>query len=273
MEIVKRWKLFIESVGDVKIADYESYNSNMELSMDDKLFFINMVDFDVIVDFGCANGVLLEKISRLRPDIAIIGYDLDTTMINSCKSKMPNAIFTDRWNEVILEISKYKSPLLNLSSVIHEVYSYHPKLVSHFWSNNVFGSNFKYIVIRDMIPSSRIDSINMSRYQDDVNKIIEIADPYYLNSFQRNWGDIKDNYRTFLHYLLKYRYKVNWSREVLENYLPVNIEEVISKIPTSYKIQYKDLFTVPFIKEQVYKDFGIKMDQNTHAKLILKKSS
>lgn len=270
MEVIKYYKRYIENVGKINISDYTSYNNNMELSIDDKLFFINKLDFDVIVDFGCANGVLLEKISNLKPNIMIIGYDLDTEMIKLCSNKISNGLFTDKWSVVIDEIGKYKKPLLNLSSVIHEVYSYsHPKVVSHFWTNNVFNDKFKYIVIRDMLPSSKIDSIDMNRYQNDVKLVIDNSDRYYLKSFQKNWGNIDDNYRIFMHYLLKYRYKTNWSREVLENYLPVSFETVITKIPSNYKVIYNDQFIVPFISEQTFKDFGIKMDQNTHTKLII----
>lgn len=264
----------METVGKVKIANYNTYNYNMSLSLDDKLFFMEMVDFDVIVDFGCADGILLEKIAKLNPDIKLIGYDLDTHELDICRRKVPNAFLTNKWSEVLQELVNYKSPLLNLSSVIHEVYSYtHPKLVESFWTKNVFGSNFKYIVIRDMMPSSKIDKINMDMYEEDVNKVISKSKDYYLRSFERNWGSIKDSYRNFMHYLLKYRYEINWDREVLENYLPISIEEVLKKVPSYYTVKYNKQFMVPFIKEQAYKDFDIKMDQNTHTKLILEKNS
>lgn len=274
MEIIKNWKQFNESIGDVKITNYDIYNYNMELSLDDKLFFLDKVDFDVIVDFGCANGVLLEKIAKYRPGVKIIGYDLDYAMLQICtKANIPSdALLTDDWNKVISEISKYEKPLLNLSSVIHEVYSYSPGSVNEFWNENVFGSNFKYIVVRDMIPSKKIDSIDMSGYRRDVSRVRELSDPETLNSFEGHWGSIDSDYRTFMHYLLKYRYKINWTRELLENYLPISIEDVIQKIPSNYKIKQNEQFIVPFIKEQAYKDFGIKMDQNTHTKLILEKS-
>ena len=44
------------------IRDYNAYNGRMELSMMDKLFFVDKVDTDLIVDFGCANAVLLKAI-------------------------------------------------------------------------------------------------------------------------------------------------------------------------------------------------------------------
>ena len=41
----------------------------MEKSIDDKLFFISKLDFDVIVDFGCANGVFLSKLKGIKPNV------------------------------------------------------------------------------------------------------------------------------------------------------------------------------------------------------------
>lgn len=260
-------------LGEVGITNYDTYNYNMELSLDDKLFFLDKIDFDVIVDFGCANGVLLEKIAKLKPGVKIIGYDLDYNMLQICtKANIPSdTLLTNDWDEILEEISKYDKPLLNLSSVIHEVYSYTPELVDEFWVKHVFGSNFKSVVIRDMIPSSNIDSIDMVKYKEDIYKVRTLCDSETLKSFENQWGNIDSGYRTFMHYLLKYRYKINWTREVLENYLPISIEDVISKIPNSYKITYKDNFLVPFIKEQTFKDYGIIMDQNTHSKIIIER--
>ena len=45
-----------------------------------------------------------------------------------------------------------------------------------------------------------------------------------LNDFENKWGSINNNYRTLLHWLLKYKYVINWSREVYENYLPITLE-------------------------------------------------
>jgi len=84
-----------------------------------------MLNFDVIVDFGCADGTFLENIRNNNPNIKIIGYDLDDDMILKAKKRLgQNTLITNNWEEVLRSIQKNKSPLLNLSSVIHEVYSY-----------------------------------------------------------------------------------------------------------------------------------------------------
>lgn len=220
--------------------------------MQDKLFFVNRLEFDVIVDFGCAGGSFLSKIKQLKPDVKVIGYDLDESMLERARFELgEQALLTANWNEVINELKNYKTPLLNLSSVIHEVYSYsHSSVIKKFWEQQVFGGSFKWITIRDMIPSCEIHKSEIESFRQDVKKVRKRANNYFLNSFERKWGTIDDNYRTFCHFLLKYRYVENWDREVNENYLPVSLETVKKKIPSNYTIKYENDFIVPFIQNK-----------------------
>ena len=269
---ILNWKLFLEElVGDKPIADFDEYIEGMKLSMEDKLFFVNRLDFDVIVDFGCANGTFLSIVKNMKPNVKLIGYDLDDTMLSKAESILgEEALLTSNWNQVVGELSKYKRPLLNLSSVIHEVYSYsHSSVIKKFWEQQVFGGNFKWITIRDMIPSVEIHKGELKTFEDDVKRVKDLADPYYLKSFEERWEPIENSYRTFVHFLLKYRYIDNWQRELNENYLPVSLETVKKKIPSSYKIISEEDFVVPFIKEKVMEDFGILIKHSTHTKMII----
>lgn len=271
--IIKNYKLFLEElVGEKPIADYDVYNKGMAMSSSDKLFFLNKVDADVIVDFGCANGFILQKIKESNPNITIIGYDLDQNMLDEARKKVgDDALLTTNWNEVLEEIKKHKSPLLLLSSVIHEVYSYsHSKIVKKFWESQVFGNNFKWVAIRDMMPS--IDIKKQIDFQDDLEKIKEKSNPEILASFEKRWGTI-DNYRTMIHYLLKYRYIENWAREVNENYLPITVETFKKKIPSGWRIAYEEEFSVKFLTTQIRTDFGINLNVNTHAKFVLRNTN
>jgi hypothetical protein len=267
------WKLFLEElVGEKPISNLQSYIDGMNYSMKDKLFFREIINFDIIVDFGCADGTFLEELSKTNPGVKLIGYDLDDIMLYKAKQKLgKKAIFTNNWDEVVRLTTGFKNSLLNLSSVIHEVYSYsRPNIISKFWSEQVFGGDFKYITIRDMIPSLEIDRQEINDFKDDVKKVRSKSDRYYLNSFEKKWGDINDNYRTFVHYLMKYRFTDNWDREVNENYLPVSLETVKSKIPNNYKIILEENFLLPFLKTQVKKDFNVDLTHSTHTKMIIK---
>lgn len=261
---ILNWRLFLEElVGEKPISDLQSYIDGMNYSMKDKLFFTDIIDFDVVVDFGCADGTFLEQISRIKPGVKLIGYDLDETMLSKAESRLGRkALFTNKWEDVIRYTSGSRSPLINLSSVIHEVYSYsHPNKIPKFWNQQVFGGDFKYITIRDMIPSLKIDKKEINDFKDDVRKVRNKSDKFYLDSFEKKWGTISDNYRTFVHYLMKYRFTDNWDREVGENYLPVSLETVKSKIPNNYKIVYEEDFLLDFLKMQVKMDFNVELTQ------------
>ena len=71
--------------------------------------------------------------------------------------------------------------------------------------------------------------------------------------------------------MLKYKYTQNWEREVHENYLPVFTEELMNRIPDSYRLVYKDVFTLPYISWQIRKDLGFELTEHTHIKLILER--
>ena len=266
------FKELLEAVGKTPIKDETTYSKEMTKSFIDKLFFIDQVDTDVIVDFGCADAFILSKIRMLKPDLFLIGYDLDKSMLSSAKDNLDdeNSFLTDNWYEVLEKISTFQKPMLLLSSVIHEVYSYSTtKEVNNFWKNKVFSGKFKYVCIRDMIPTNQISRV--TDFQQDVEIVRELSDKYYLESFEREWGDISKDYRTFIHYLLKYRYKDNWDRELLENYVPISLQTLMSKIPPSYKVEFQQSYLYSFFAKVVKEDFGIDIKGQTHLKMILEK--
>ena len=74
---ILNWQLFLEEiVGEKPISNLQSYIEGMNYSMKDKLFFTDNINFDVIVDFGCADGTFLEELSKIKPNVKLIVYDL-----------------------------------------------------------------------------------------------------------------------------------------------------------------------------------------------------
>lgn len=239
----------------------------MSKGLSDKLFFLNMVDIDCLVDFGSADGYVLSKIKEVKPDWNLIGYDIDEKMIDISNKKYPEIHFTDKFSVIKNEIRKYDRPAIFLSSVIHEVYTYSsPKQIRQFW-DDIFNSGFKYVIIRDMMPSVKYENMN----RIDVKKIREKSDKKYLDEFEKYWGNIGRDFRNLLHWLLKYRYLSNWERELRENYLPVTIETLHKKIPSDWRVKYEEHYVLPFLKSQVKKDFGIDLREPTHLKMIIEK--
>ena len=107
-----------ETEPEEEISDLEIYNKRMAAGMGDKLFFLNKIDdVNTIVDFGCADGELL----KLIPDSwNKIGIDNNSQMIKSAKKNCPDATYYSSLSNV----KNAGSAVLNLSSVIHEIYSY-----------------------------------------------------------------------------------------------------------------------------------------------------
>lgn len=271
--MILTWELFIEHLHDNPIADIDIYNSRMNGSILDKLYFLDKIDFDIIVDFGCADGVLLEEISKFNKNIKLIGYEIDPQELKISREKVGRKAFiTDEWVEIEEKLEKFEDTALCLSSVIHEVYSYtdDQSNIDRFWNERVFGGQFKYIIIRDMIPSSSIDSI--TNFNDNVKIVKEKIDKKYINSFEKIWGKMEDSYLQFTHFLLKYKYTNNWNREVQENYFPIKLNELKAKIPANYKIVLEDNFILQYINDQVKNDFGFELRMPTHTKMILKRN-
>jgi hypothetical protein len=262
----------LEKVAESPIVDINKYNTSLSKTIDEKLFFLDKINTDLIVDFGCADGKILQAIRQRKPKISLIGYDVSDDMLNIAKTTLPGANFTNDWISVRSAAYNHDNPTLLLSSVIHEVYSYSDsKEVKKFWEEKVFGGMFKYIVIRDMIPSVELQRQDFLNFREDAKKINKRANKKYLNSFENVWGLIDNDYRTLLQWLLKYRYTDNWERELKENYLPLTLETLYKKIPSNYRILFKDNYIFEPLQKHVMNDFGIKLNHTTHTKMIIER--
>ena len=269
-----------------KISDYGIYTDGMRKSMSDKTWFIDKIDgADCIVDYGCADGALLQYIRDSMPGVFdLIGIDVDVEMLHLAAnllndgSNSPILLTQPKPFKDVCGESTYNS-CLNCGSVIHEVYSYgSSKSIDKFW-DFAFNSGFKYISIRDMA-MSKIEISNSYTVIDDALRKISNYNKHHpgsqkrFNEFIHYIGEDRiepDTWRSIVHYLLKYRYITNWDREMRENYLPLFTEEIILKIPNSYRVKYYEHYTLQYLKDRVMDDFGIDLNTKTHYKLLLER--
>lgn len=257
---------------------FTAYNASMAKSIMDKLFFVDKIEPDAIVDYGCADGTILEACRQWLPDTkAFLGYDLNKDMITAAHKTIELPYEGERykflstnWDDIMekLRSSGAKTPALLLNSVIHEVFHYSPvEELELFWKRT-FESGFKYVVIRDMIPSMSIDRPSLI---SDVTKVYhKFFGSYELRDFESIWGSIENN-RNLHHFLLKYRYTDNWAREVRENYIPLSREELLAKTPNEYGVVYHEHYISPWINRQVNKDLGMGFRDPTHLKILLER--
>lgn len=111
---------------ETPISDLSVYIKRMQKSVLDKMFFIDKVfdPFSSIVDFGCANGELIKALQALFNEYRYIGYDISDVMLSAARENVPSAEFYSDWNEIKVD---FADSLLNISSTLHEVYSYSSK--------------------------------------------------------------------------------------------------------------------------------------------------
>jgi len=256
------------------ILDTTGYNEKMAKSLIDKIYFLDKVDADVFVDFGCADGRMLSFIEKVFPGVTLIGYDNDAQMIETAKLTNPDTgiLFTSDWNDVIKAVEGHKKAgrkvCLVLSSVIHEAYSYLSSAELKAMWNRVWGDDgvrFDAVAIRDMMVSR-----TTSRPSDPmaVARVRQVFDIEKLAQWESQWGSIDENW-SLTHFLLTYQYTENWEREVRENYLPIPYEEFLNSIPRHYVPTFKEHFTLPYLRRSVRNYFGIELADRTHIKLIL----
>ncbi len=253
------------------ITDYHHYRTEMSKGMEDKLFFLDKIQFDNLLDYGCADGQLIEYLSSEFGSIpCYLGYDQDPKMIALANDKViPQSFFfddIDLMDPILDQIGGDTAVLC--SSLIHEVYSYGDKdSVQEFW-NRLFSGKFKYIVIRDLVILEKTRRLNTSL--KDLSLLRDKADKELITSFENIWGPI-ENRANFLHFLLKYRYTANWGREVQENYFPLAVEDYEQIIPEGFKVIFKEHYLLPFVQSQVHHDFGITLADKTHLKMIIER--
>lgn len=259
-----------------EIKNIELYNQSMKTTVNDKLFFMDKVNFDILVDFGCADGACIAEMQAIKPDAIYIGYDLSEKMVKSAKRNCPKAFFYNNWIEVLNKINSVKKPgdvvAVNCSSIIHEVYHYGSvRSINWFWKQ-IFSGDFDYFVIRDMAISDKTEIESPAEWVDAVNSVAasNVQLGRMLVDFISTYGHLT-NKENLIHFLLKYRYVANWDRECYENYLPDFVEVFYDIISKNSTIEYFETFALPYTVNQIRKDFGIDVSSvNTHYKLIAK---
>ena len=259
----------------------------MNLAMEDKAWFMNIVPFLAnnydarILDYGCADCALGRfLVDQKRFTGTYIGVDADLEMgaaARAANTAEPELYKRLQWKQGtfctttgydFLSEEAVKQTTLVLNSVIHEVHSYClPTEIHQFW-DNVWYRGWQRIAIRDMA-ISRIDA---DHWIDGVRMLsqmpLELFGRYRL--WHKDYGSQKfASTRDVIHFLLKYRYTENWERESAENYLPLYWEEIISMVPSHYRIVYAKSYCLPFIQQTIANDTGIKLEIPTHYQLLL----
>jgi ribosomal protein L11 methylase PrmA len=248
------------------IKNMDVYNAGMRKSMLDKIWWIDKIndDVDSVMDYGCADGTLLSMIHDMNPSLALFGYDFNSDMIDLASENVEAGCFATDFNILNRLVSEKNKCVLIASSVFHEIENYSDIVEEEY--SRIFNTGYKYIAIRDMFISEK--SYKLSD-QLTVAKVRQQFSYEKIREFERFIGSLDYN-ENLLQFFLTYRYKENWDREVREDYFPHTIERFLHKVPDHYQVVYFEHYALPFVREQVWKDFGIQITEPTHAKILLK---
>lgn len=252
-----------------KINNLTTYNDGMRKSMADKLFFLDVMKEkpELLVDYGCADGTLLQLIHDHNPKIELAGIDMNDDMLEIASRKLPFANFKRGVVPKAMPGIDTKVSAINLSSVLHEVYSYCTVAQERMFWHNLNTLGYDYIIIRDMVWN---ESGYLKADSADEEKLFRYADEKQLADFATIWGDLSLR-KNLYHFLLKYRYIKNWKREVAENYLGYSTDAIINNLSSNYSVVYRKDYILPFLYDTVKKDFEIELKNTTHTQLILKR--
>lgn len=257
-----------------RINNYNTYIYGMRKTLEDKLFWYDLVqDYDTVVDFGCADGSLLKALEERNDKTGLkkrlVGIDNNEVMLDKARENVSEGYFYSSFKDFIPK----DYTLLNLSSVIHEVYSYcSQEEIDKFWYN-VFNKHYRYIAIRDMMISKSIyDKRERPSYWIPLEYQNQFEDYCIKRKIEGGPTCAQRIPLYTLEFYLKYRYVENWERESRENYFPIYLEELLEKIPVGYEIMYLDHYILPYAKTKTKEDMGVDIVDNTHCKILLKRT-
>lgn len=246
------------------MKNLNSYIRRLEKGMEDKLFFLphlDMNEYDVIVEFGCANGRLLRRIQPVvdRTITTLVGFDKNEDILEIARNISPEMVFTSNWEDVEKILSKkQKKSLIIFSSVWHEI--------SQEYYENIFNEMKKFttIVIRDMkAPIKGAEPIDAPT-RDRIKKMVP---EWQFNEFEEKWGRI-DNKKTLYRFLLMYTYLDNWDNEINEDYFSTPWAEINWALEKDYDVIYLNSYTLEYKKDMIAKMFDHHMKDITHHQVI-----
>ena len=254
------------------MREHSLYTESMSKSIWDKGFFMDKIEnATAVIDYGCADGAMIRFLGKLFPWMQFYGYDMDDEMIALARKQSVgnNVSFFSRsqLSDLIESVQRagHASVCLNLSSVLHEVYSFPENRGMDCISEIVRQLPVTYITIRDMyyhtdcmtIPESKLD-------------VILKVDAHYVADFNKKFGSI-DQWKNLIHFLMKYQWTRNgWDEEMKENYFSWSMDQLLEDLPFGFRVIYENHYLLPHLCYRWYREYGIFIPYiHTHAQFIL----
>ena len=223
------------------------------------------------VDFGCTDGEVTKAIADKAIDCGVIGYDRDDD--ESWPAPTEGVTFTNKFEHVTKHTIDQDSNVgVFLGSVLHEAYT--ENMAPMVWER-VTQLSPSIVVVRDMMywpePGDSREGIGAV---DVVNAIVGAAEknhPKHWMDFKKKWCARGCNWRQALHFLLKYRYRKNWSYENREDYLIMSPQLLLKSAEEhGYYPIHMEAMSLEFLKDTWKRDLGIELNHPTHGLFVFK---
>jgi hypothetical protein len=205
-----------------------------KISFADKCFAAGR-EADVFVDYGCADGAILDVLARIFPSRHYVGFDISDEMVALARKRLPRHVpVTASWDEVVsicqVHRDAERTVCLVINSVHHEAENYLNADELRVFHDRTWGrAGFAWdaIAFRDMMVNRAT-----SRPSDPlaVALVRQRFDQDRLSQWEQQWGSINENW-SLVSFFLHYRYEDNWARELREDYLPKPLEDFMSSVP------------------------------------------
>lgn len=259
-----------------KIRDLNIYTQRMKRGLQDKLFFIpylnKLSQSFIFIDYGCADGTLIDIILHYYPQSVCIGLDCNEDMLSLAKEKCFTYYNTrvffcktfEELKELLLGFSN-NMKIFNMSSVLHEVHHYNDSKEIERFYQDVQSLSADYIFIRDMYNGNKKwNDISPDTYTKlSTHPLLKSQ----IQDFESHFGSIMEK-KNCTHFLLKYKYLENWNREVEENYFP---DIPLQYFERNYDCEFRKEYQLAYFTKLWKEELNIKIDSNTHIQLIYKK--
>ena len=247
----------------------KTYCHSMSKSLNDKLFFLKEIDinsYDVIVDFGCADGALLEalcdKSILSNENTKLIGIEKSSTLTELCRARLGDKVLiASSVYDVEDWLKKSKNTLAIFSSVLHECFSQEQFDVDGF---DYLESMANTIAIRDMrapMIKGPIDGTTRAR----LIKTLSVED---VMRFEGQYGRI-DNITNLYRFFLMYKWTDNWEHELKEDYFSIPWSRIKESMANyGYHVIYEKDYILPYLKKEIAAKFQHNLRQPTHKQII-----
>lgn len=250
----------------MNLADPAKYTEEMAKPVQEKLFFLDHIRPDILLDYGCADGAITEKIGRYVD--RVIGYEPNSNLRPQVVRSPGNAQYRGDFEGALTDVHIYSEPsketCMLFSSVLHEVIN------DGCWgeiAHNIGYLGPDYIVIRDMYISDA--DKNRRVPEEQIKQTLSQVNLRLVNSFTVEHGPIMSR-GNFLHFLMKHRFAYNWEHENREDYLSIT-DDHLHSLRQLGNVIFEDHHALPYYQQVFPIRYDYELTTPTHIKMIIKR--